>query len=105
MTKPKKREKPKEGSLRWYENEWLRAFLQTPKSGEMLPHIQMLAQLSYENKRLRERVEVAERLLFAMTTGMVLGRDGNKHLLGCSIREGESHGCDCGSVPRKEHKS
>lgn len=106
MSKKKaKKGQPAEGSLRWYENEWLRAFLATPKSGEQLPHIKMLGQLSYENAQLRRRIEVVERLLFTMTTGMVLGRDGNKHLLGCSIREGEDHGCDCGSVPRKEHKS
>jgi len=102
VTKPKKREKPKGGSLAWFEQEWLRAGIQTPKSGEVPPLYKMLAQLSYENKRLRERVDVAERLLFTMSTGMVLGRDGNKHLLGCSIREGAEHGCDCGSVPQKE---
>lgn len=99
MSKKTKKNKPAEGSLRWYENEWLAAFLATPKSGKQLPHITMLAQLSYENAQLRRRVEVAERLLFTMTTGMVLGRDGNPHLLGCSIREGERERCDCGSVP------
>lgn len=102
MSKPKKRGQPAEGTLRRYENEWLRAFLASPKSGEQLPHIKMLGQLSYENAQLRKRIDVAERLLFSMTTGMVLGRDGDKHLLGCSIREGEDHECDCGSAPQKE---
>lgn len=101
---PKKRGKPVEGSLKWFENEWMRAFLATPKSGEQLPHIKMLAQLSYENMRIRKRLETAESLLFTLSTGMVLGRDGNPHLMGCSIREGEGHACDCGSKPKDAKK-
>lgn len=97
----KTKKQPKEGSLRWFENEWLRAFLEAPKAGEHLPHIKMLAQLSYENAQLRKRIGVAESLLFTMTTGMVLGPGGEKHLLGCSVREGDNHTCDCGSVPQK----
>jgi hypothetical protein len=107
MSKPKKPGRPVKGSLRWYENEWMRAFLHPPKSGETPAIYKALAQLSYENAQNRKRIDVLEGLLFTMTTGMVLDRSGNQHLLGCSIREGAKGVCDCGSVPLhdpdKEH--
>lgn len=95
--------KAKRGSLKFYEREWMQAMLAKGKvkSGEAPPLVKALAQLSYENEALRKRVDIAERLLFAMTTGMVLGRDGSSHLLGCAIRDGDENECDCGSSPQK----
>lgn len=88
--------KPAKDSVRWFESEW-RSALDDGKEGERL--VKSLGQLSYENVGLRRRLDVVEGLLFAMSTGMVRGLDGNPHLLGCQIREGKHEKCDCGSVP------
>ena len=96
--------KQKKQSLRSYEKEWTKALsvVDKPKDGGALPFIKVLAQLSYENQRLRHRMATAESLLFTMSTGMVLGRDGDEHLAGCSVREGDDETCNCGSDPQRK---
>lgn len=47
---------PAKGSLRWFASEWLRA-LRTSSDEALAVE---LARLSYENRRLRERLESAE---------------------------------------------
>lgn len=96
--------KQKKQSIRAYEKEWAKALsvVDRPKDGGALPFVKALAQLSYENQRLRHRMATAESLLFTMSTGMVLGRDGDEHLAGCSVREGDDETCTCGSDPQRK---
>jgi len=98
-----KKQKKQKQSIRSYEREWTKALsvVDKPKDGGALPFIKALAQLSYENQQLRRRMATAESLLFSMSTGMVLGRDGDEHLAGCSVREGNKT-CDCGSDPQRK---
>lgn len=60
IKKPSVKIRPVEGSLAWYRKEWEKALVSKRKGAEML------AQLSYENKRLRRRLNEFEKRLEAL---------------------------------------
>lgn len=97
MKKPKK---PARESLAWYRSEWRKM------AGKDIPMamIDGLAQLSYENKRLRRRVDDLERVALEMMLGIVNVR-GVKHLLSCAKIRNESARCTCGSQPEGVSKA
>lgn len=86
--------KPAEGSLAWYKQEWAGAF------GEVVPQdaVNHLAQLSYENKKIRERLERVERYLVSQAIGTVLV-SGVQHLIICAKKHDEKARCTCGATP------
>ncbi len=95
-TKKIAKKTPAPESLMWYRAEWARM------SKDHLPEaiIVGLAQLSYENKRLRERVAALEAIGLAQMFGKV-EIDGVFHLLECRKREDATATCTCGSLPEE----
>ena len=84
--------KPKAGSLAWYKHTWTEAFADALPSAA----VDELARLSYENARIRERLEAVESVVTAWMFGKIHIK-GNPHLIDCNIREGGK--CSCGSTP------
>jgi hypothetical protein len=91
----KKKHRP--DSLAWHKAEWA-------KTAKSLPDALLagLAQLSYENARLRARVAALEAFQIAQMFGTVEIR-GDMHLLECAKRDSPDHTCTCGSTPDEEH--
>lgn len=87
------KKKPAPGSLAWYRAEW------ATMSKDHLPEaiIAGLAQLSYENKALRKRVEALEAFQLAQVFGRV--EHGVPHLPGCGKGDDPQASCTCGSLP------
>ncbi len=80
-----------EGSIAWYEGEWK----QMGKGKIPAAFVAGLAQLSYENRQIRRRLDALE----AVSIAQVLGRveiQGNLHLLSCAKREDPKEECTCG---------
>ncbi len=88
--------KPASGSLAWYKAEW------AAMGKHDLPEAMIagLAQLSYENRMLRRRVEALEACQLAAIFGKV-ERDGVLHLLECRKRDDPKAECTCGSLPQE----
>lgn len=90
-----RKRKPSPASLAWYHAEWSKAL--GPRASQ--DAVKELARLSYENKQIRRRLEAVEKVILAMTLGMV-EVDGARHLMHCAVRDGKS--CSCGAVGDKE---
>lgn len=57
MIKPRR---PRKESLRWFQAEWRTVLKKSPAAHRVEVMVEALAQLSYENKKLRERCDDAE---------------------------------------------
>ena len=92
---------PVRGSLAWLRAEWQRAFGEHVTNSPPEGVLSALAQLSYENKQLRKRLEALEALQLAQIFGQVF-IGGTPHLMDCGKREAPERPCTCGSLPPEE---
>jgi hypothetical protein len=95
----KSRKKLKPESIVWYKAEWTKM----TKGFDVVSDAFLtgLAQLSYENKQLRNRLSALEAILLAQMFGKVEIR-GDLHLIECAKRRDPDHICTCGSTPDEE---
>lgn len=74
----RKKRKPAKSSLAWYREEWRRAI--TSVSPDEV--VEFLAQVSYENKKLRERMNVVERGITAIALATNHMQKTNQRIVG-----------------------